>query len=90
MHRDFEKKKPRSDEGALRSPEDGTWPNEDEPSSGQGTSFFFEISAHADGERRGTRVDLNIREDTSHRDLSDATLRFELALGVRRRLAPKS
>ena len=36
-----------------------------------------------------TRVDLKVPEDASHRDPSDATLRFDLAIGVRRRYAPK-
>ena len=44
-------------------------------------SIFGDFSGHADGERRGLdRI----------RALSDATLRFDLALGVRRRHAPKS
>ena len=36
-----------------------------------------------------TRVDLKVPEDTPRRDLSDAALRFDLALGVHRRHAPK-
>ena len=52
--------------------------------------LFFFISEHADGERRGACADLKGPKDTSHRDLSDATVRFDLALGVRRRHAPKS
>ena len=34
-----------------------------------------------------TCINLNVSKDTSHRDLSDPTLRFGLALGVRRRHA---
>ena len=37
-----------------------------------------------------TCVDLKVSKDASDRDISDATLRFDLALGVRRRRAPKS
>ena len=37
-----------------------------------------------------TNVDLKAPKDASHRDFSDATLRFDLALGVRRRHAPNS
>ena len=36
-----------------------------------------------------TRVGLKGPQDVSHRDLSDATLRFDLTIGVRRRHAPK-
>ena len=36
-----------------------------------------------------TRDDLKVPEDASDRELSDATLRFDLALGVRRRHAPE-
>ena len=50
--------------------------------------FSFNISAHADGEPR-TRVDLELSQDASYRDLSDATLLFDLAPGVRRRHPPK-
>ena len=35
------------------------------------------------------RADLKVPKDASHRDRSDATRRFDLALGVRRRHAPK-
>ena len=35
-----------------------------------------------------TRVDLKVPQDAPHRDLSDAPLRFDLALGVRRRHVP--
>ena len=49
--------------------------------------FFF--SEHADGERRGPVVDPKVSKGTSYRDLSDATLRLDLALGVRRRRGPK-
>ena len=52
--------------------------------------FFVNISGHTDGERRGAVLDLNAPEGTSRRDLSDATLRFDLAPGVRRRRSPKS
>ena len=51
--------------------------------------FFFNISGHADGERRGPVADRRVRKDASHRDLSDATLRSDLAPGVRRRHAPE-
>ena len=51
---------------------------------------FFNISEHADGGTPTTRVDLKVPKDASHRDLSGATLRLDLALGVRRRHAPKS
>ena len=43
---------------------------------------FSNISEHADGESPRTCVDLRVYEDASHRDLSGATLRFGLALGV--------
>ena len=52
--------------------------------------FFSSISEHADGERRRPVPDPKVPRDASHRDLSDATLRSDLALGVRRRHAPKS
>ena len=52
--------------------------------------FFFRISEHADSERRGPVADLKVPHDASHRDLSDATLRSDLALGVHRRHAPKN
>ena len=48
------------------------------------------ISAHADGKCREPVADVKVPKDASHRDLSDATLRFDLALGVGRRHAPKS
>ena len=51
--------------------------------------FFFNISEHADGDRRGPVADLKVPKDASGRDLSNATLRLDLALGVRRRRAPK-
>ena len=35
------------------------------------TKIFFETSEHADGERRGTRIDLKAPKDASRRDLSD-------------------
>ena len=36
--------------------------------------FFFDISEHADGERRGACSDLKVPKGAPHRDLSDATL----------------
>ena len=38
--------------------------------------------------RRMTRVDLNVPRDASYRAHSEATLRFDLALGARHRHAP--
>ena len=52
--------------------------------------FFSNVSDHADGEHRGTLAGLKVPDDASHRDLSDAAPRLDLALGVRRRHAPKS
>ena len=52
--------------------------------------FLSNISEHADGERRGPVAGSKAPKDASHRDPSDAALRFDLGLGVRRRHAPKS
>ena len=51
--------------------------------------LFSKISEHADGERLRARADLKVRKDAAHRDPSNATLRFNLAFGARRRQAPK-
>ena len=52
------------------------------------THFFFKISEHADGDRRGPVADLKVPEDASRRDLSDAALRLiqpsAFAVGMRR------
>ena len=53
------------------------------------TPFFCQYLEHADGESQGTRVDLNVPKDASHRVLSDITLRLDLALGGCRRHVPK-
>ena len=58
--------------------------------NGKDIRAFLNTSEHADGERRGP---VSIRRYLKTRltdDLSDATLRSDLALGVRRRHAPKS
>ena len=60
-----------------------------EPQPQQALTFFFSTE-HADGEHRRALVDPRVPKDAPHRDLSDATLPFALALGVRRRHAPKS
>ena len=53
--------------------------------------FLSNISERADGERRETRVDPTAPPKVRlTRDLSDAALRFDLALSARRRHAPKS
>ena len=49
---------------------------------------LFNLSEQTDGVRRGPVTFLKVPKRTSHRDLSDATLQFDLALGVRRRHAP--
>ena len=51
--------------------------------------FLASFSEHADGQRRGPVPIWKESKDASRRDLSDAALRFDLALGVRRRHAPK-
>ena len=54
------------------------------------SGFFYNISEHADGERRGALVGLKVPSDASQQILADATLRFVRALAVCRRHAPKS
>ena len=56
---------------------------------GRARLFLKKISERADGERRRPVPVWKVSEDASRRDLSDATLRFGLALGVRRRHAPE-
>ena len=41
---------------------------------------------YADGEKPRTRVDLKVSQDASHQHLSVATLRFDLALGMSRKV----
>ena len=52
--------------------------------------FFFQCLRACRRQTPATCVDLQVPKDASHTDLRDATLRFDLALGVRRRHAPKS
>ena len=52
--------------------------------------FFFQYLRACRRRTPRTRADLKVLKDASCRDLSDATLRFDLALGVCRRRAPKS
>ena len=49
--------------------------------------FFSNISEHADGERRGPVSIGGCLKTRSRRELPYAALRFDLALGVRRRHA---
>ena len=51
--------------------------------------FFFDISEPCRRRTPRSRADLRVARDAPCRDLSDATLRFDPALGVRRRHAPK-
>ena len=52
--------------------------------------FFYIISEHADGKRRGVVSTCRCLKTYLTEDLSDAALRFDPAFGVRRRHSPKS
>ena len=56
--------------------------------AGRARLFFEHLGARRRRTPR-TRIDLKASKDASHRELSDSTLRFDPALGVRRRHAPK-
>ena len=53
------------------------------------THFFLQNLGACRRRTPRTRVDPKVPKDASDRDLSDAALRLDLALGVRRRRAPK-
>ena len=56
----------------------------------QAERVFFSMSRSMPTANTRTGVDLRVPKDASHRDLSDAAVRFNPALGVHRRLVPKS
>ena len=60
-----------------------------EEDDGEYDDFFQHLGARRRRTPR-TLVDLKVHKDTPHQELSDATLRFDLVLGVRRRRALKS